>query len=205
MIRAIRVALAFAALLTSCAAAPAHADTPPAAAPAFDWHSWTWGGVIRPDAGDVKPIIGARFAIKVDLPAGFKLGARVDASRQQDGGTDAVQVADPNTFQTAEGYVALRRELVKGIGVEGVFGAAVPFEGGRAQVIKRYPQTLAGGLRFDSPGVTVHALVGKHDAAGPGIKGILSAEVATGGPTATVVETAQPGGFVRVLALLRIK
>lgn len=207
MNRPYRLALALAALLASCAAAPVRADEPtaPAAAPSFEWHSWTWAGVLRTDAGDLTPIVGARFAVKVNLPAGLILGARVDASRQQDGGTDKVEVSDPNTFQTGEGYVELRRPVAKGLSVGAIYGVAVPFEGGRAGVLERYPQTKAVGVRFDSPGVVVRAYVGAYDAAGPGVKGILSAEVSTGGPTSTVVETAQPGGAVRVLGVFRLK
>jgi hypothetical protein len=114
-------------------------------------------------------------------------------------------LADPNTFQTAEGYVALYRELRAGLGLAGVYGMAVPFEGGRAVARERYPQTLFGAVRFGSPGVTVYAGAGTHEAAGPGLKAILSAQVATGGPTATQVEIVQPSGYVRVLAILRLR
>lgn len=186
------------------AAAPALAQEPQASPGVpFAWSASTFGGTILTAGHELKPIVGARFSVKVDLPAGFTLAARLDASRQQDGGA-GVDLADPTTFQTAEGYVALYRELHAGLGLAGVYGMAVPFEGGRAAVIERYPQTAFGAVRFGSAAVTLYAGVGLHDAAGPGLKTIVSALVATGGPTATQVEIVQPGGYVRVLAILRL-
>jgi hypothetical protein len=177
------------------------ADT---ATPAFDWHAYTWAGAIRTSGGDAKPLVGARFSIKVQLPAGFVGIARVDASRQQDGGGD-VKLTDPNTFQSGEGYAGLYHDVAQGLGLAAIYGMAVPFEGGRLQVLERYPQTLVGAVRFEGGGVRAYVGAGRHDAAGAGLKAFASVEISTGGPTSTIVEVVQPNGYVRILAALRIK
>jgi hypothetical protein len=197
------IATGILAALALCGSALAQEPTPSPGVPVA-WSASAIGGTIRTAAGDFKPIVGARFVVKLDLPAGFVAGARVDASRQQDGGA-GVDLTDPSTFQTAEGYGVLYRDVWRGVGLAGVYGAAVPFEGGQIAALERYPQTILAALRYGSPGVTVYAGLGRHDAAGPGLKTFVSVEVATGGKTATQVEVVQPNGYVRVLALLRLR
>lgn len=189
----------------ACTGAPCYAaDAPASPAPTFDWSSWTGAGTIRTEAGDVKPMLWARFSAVVNLPSGFHAVGRVDASRQQDGG--AVTITDPNTFDTAEAYAGAYKDVGSGIGVAAIYGIAVPFLGGRAQVLERYPQTLFGGARYaDAGGLLVYAGLGTHDAAGPGLKGMVTAQIPTGGKSAIVVEAVEPHGFIRTLVLLRLK
>lgn len=193
------------AVLVSAAAfcAPAYAADPPPA-PTLSWSSWTGAGTIRTEAGDVKPMLSARFAVNVALPLGVHVVGRAEAQRQQDGG--AVEITDPATFDALEVYGGIYRDISTGIGIAAVYGIAVPFEGGKANILERYPQTLFGGARYGTAGgISVYAGVGRHDAAGPGLKGIVSAQIPTGGRSAVVTEIVYPHGYVRTLVLLRLK
>jgi opacity protein-like surface antigen len=191
--------------ILALAAAPAFAADPPPA-PSFTWSSWTGAGTIRTEGGDVKPMLSARFAVNVALPLGIHVVGRAEAARQQDGGAVDVDFTDPSTFDTLELYGGAYREVVPGIGIAGIYGLAVPFEGGKAKVLERYPQTLFGGARYGTAGgILIYAGVGRHDAAGPGLKGMVTAQVPTGGRSAVVTEIVYPHGFVRTLVLLRLK
>ncbi len=189
-------------------AAPSLAQEP-TPTPRFVWGSYSWSQSLFKAGSDKKLILGSRIDAEVDLFAGVHLFGRLDASAMQDGGAVNVQISDPETFSTLEGYACLWRDVYGPIALAGVYGLAVPIEGGKAAVLERYPQTLGFGVLVGDGSGDLWALValGRHDAAGSGLKLLITTQIPMVDRTSIVADAAigGPGTFARVGLAVRLK
>jgi hypothetical protein len=133
-----------------------------------------------------RAVIGARATASVALPSAFSLGARADASANQDGGQVAVNIQDPQTYSTLELYGALSRPVFfaadpkgvrRGLSIEVIYGISLPIEFGRLVLMERYPKTFGAGVSYRQGESTVHLDVGTHDPAGGGVRLLASAQI----------------------------
>jgi hypothetical protein len=142
-------------------------------------------------------------------PADVHVFGRVDASAIGDGGAVDVEISDPSTFSTLEAYVGAWRHVWGPVGAAAVVGGAVPLEGGEIVALERYPKTFGVGViaGHHASGAWAIAMLGRHEAAGDGLKLIFSGEIPIDGRVSSVADGAigGQGSFVRLGAAVRLK
>lgn len=204
-----RLLLAIAAAAAFCAPAYA-ADTPKPEAsprPLFEWGSFATTQTLKTAAGK-RQIFGAKLAGSLALPFGARAIARIDFTGLQDG--QAVDPTDPSTFQAVDLYGGVHGpDLLITCSVAAGGGIAFDIEGGALKTVEHNPLTYGAGVRcgFGSflPHSTVYSLLGRHDAAGPGLKSITAAQIFLTDRVSLVLDVVAPNGYQRLGVAYRIK
>ncbi len=178
-----------------------------AAASALQWDSWSWTQHLLKPGQDRQLVVGARVAGDLRGPAGIHLVGRIDASALGDGAQ--VSIEDPKSFSTLELYGGLWRDVAGPFAVAAVYGAALPIEGGSVAAVERYPKTLGVGVLAGNGTGETWALVmlGRHDAAGAGLRVLATGQVLLLGRTSAVADAALGGrgSFVRAGVAVRLR
>lgn len=155
----------------------------------------------------IRPFLGARASATYDVQGRGYVFARIDGWALPDAPTTPI-LSDPRSFSTLEGYLGLKVRVLRGVSLGAFGGTTVPLSGGE-MIARPRPSTWAGavfvgdgtGRRWGMVGV------GRHEAAGPGTKVLVSGQVPIRGALSAVVDGAVGSGggsFVRAGLALRV-
>lgn len=165
-----------AALLIAALTLSAEAQT------TYRWSSDATTEYLAKAGNDREVIFGARLEGSV-TSGRWTIGLRAQASAKPDGGAreGSVSFEDPHTFDSIGGYLSTAFEVKKfgklSTSVACVAGLEADVEGGRVRVFEQYPLTYGCGARLGLGGAYLYGLVGEHEAAGPGIKGLVTLRI----------------------------
>jgi hypothetical protein len=137
--------------------------------------AWAWTQSVVTQ-GERQEFIGARLAGDYALTEQLHLVGRLDASRIQDGGT--VVLSDPRTFRSVEVYAGAVYRFRPSFGLAAIAGTTYSIEGRDGPKDPRQA-TYAGGLAIGDASSGAHGflMVGSHEPAGRGVRGIASIQV----------------------------
>ena len=129
--------------------------------------SYTWVQYVSSEGKDRVPSFGARLQVSARVSR-MLIAARLDASAQKEG----VDIENAGTYSTVEGFVLGAVRVTGPFSAAGVWGTTRPSPGETGTE----RQTWAGGVLVgDGSGEAwIFAAVGKHDAAGEGLRPILA-------------------------------
>lgn len=173
----------------------------------------TWAMSLWKPGTDRTFVAGARAEAWWHPRDGFSVDLRVDASALSDGGASKVSLADPASFTTLELYVAPRYTAVyldpghhPLVDLVVLYGYTIPTEG-KEITLESYPKVYGGGLVLHVRGGWAMLAVGAHEAAGPGLKLLVSGDIPVGGGVSMVADGAVggPGTFLRTGVAYAVK
>lgn len=191
------------AVALSLVGSAVHCEEPaPTAAPLIRTRVETWTQHLFKAGEDRRLVFGARGQAIIAGPAGVHVMGRMDASAiPTDGGTPNVSLTDLSSAQSLELYGGAYRDVWGPFALAAIGGTVVPLEGGNLVAQERYARTFgAGVLMGDGSGNRWLLLaVGKHEAAGDGVKLLATGQWPITGPTSFVSDAAigGQGSFVR--------
>lgn len=183
LIHAILVGFLVATASVAVAQVPGPAPSPaPSPSPApeadFHWSSYTFTKTVRTQGSETHQIFGATLAANYRLPKGFRLYARAEATRNQDGGDVAVDIYHPDTYSDLECLGGVTYRLHGPLHLAAFGGASVPFVAGRVDIAKPYPKTYFAGVSLGFSQTTWgYVGVGKHEPSGPGVRVLLAGQL----------------------------
>lgn len=166
-------------LVTTATVAVAQVPAPPPDPldPSFHWSSYSFTKTVRTQGSETHQIFGATLAANYRLPKGFRLYARVEATRNQDGGDVAVDIYRPDTYSDLEALGGVTYRLLGPLHLAAFGGASIPFVAGKVSIQERYPRTYFGGVSLGFSQTTWgYVGVGKHEPSGPGVRVLLAGQ-----------------------------
>jgi len=153
--------------------------------------AWAWR-VLLTEGGQTQQVWGGRVAANVALYRGLHVVGRVDASALP--GEELDLAAGLDGYQSIEAHGGAYYDVRPGLGLAAVYGITARLEGDSAS-----PRTWGAGVRLGRGAGYVYALVGRHEAAGDGVRGIVVAQVPLWKAMSAVADLVTgDGGFARV-------
>jgi hypothetical protein len=172
----------------------------PARAADFAWSSDATSEYLLKAGSDRMPVFGARVEGRLSL-GGWLIGARLQASAKPGTGeAGQVQVTQPGSYETLEGYISLGYAIRDWVAVTCVGGLMQSVNALQEQM----PGTLACGPRFSWRGGYVYTLYGLHRSAGDGGRFLVSARIPVGLKRTAAIGNAVVGGGGRSFALVGV-
>lgn len=189
----------------SCGVQACRAEDAPVAtpAPAFSVSYEALTGRLWKPGGN-RLYFGLRAQAELELPAKFTAVGVLQGSALSDGEAVNLSLDNPASFQTAEAYLSLGRQVSGPLSVFAVGGGTVGIEAGQA-ALDTTAWTLAVGPSVRTPLGTLWLGGGWHQAAGDGFKLLGYARVPLKDATSVIVDGAigGPGSFVRTVAAVK--
>lgn len=184
-------------------AEPAEAEPTPTPTAGMTFQSWAMT-LMKPGT-DRTFIAGARAHAYWQVQERVTLDIRIDASAISDGGA-VPEFKDPASFSTLELYAAARVRVVGPLSLIALGGYVLPTEGGQVEVIEQYPVVVGGGIHVATPGRWAMIAFGRDDAAGPGLKVLVSGESRIDGRLSVVADGALggAGSFLRAGVAVKV-
>lgn len=190
--------------MISCAR-QALADDAPAAtpAPAFSvsYEALT-GRLWKP--GQNRLYFGLRAQAELELPAKLTAVGVLQGSALSDGEAVNLSLDNPASFQSAEAYIGLGRQISGPLSIYALGGGTVGIEAGQA-ALDTTAWTLAVGPSVRTPLGTLWLGGGWHQAAGDGFKLLGYSRIHLKDQTSAIVDGAVggPGSFIRSVVAVR--
>lgn len=172
--------------------------------PRYHWESYSWTQTLVKKGEDRKILFGARvMGVAETGISKINIFGRADVSAL----TDSVDITNPSSFESAEGYIGLNRWIGRNFYVAGHFGAAFDIYDGKLVVHEKYPKSAAGGICFLLPsGGYIYSGLGIHQSSGEGLRSINTVMVQLKDKSYFVGDVVFPGNtFARLGLAIRIK